>query len=169
MFDRIFDFIEAVWEWFIPFEVVDQDYKAVVLRLGKFHRVIGPGFNWILPFGIEDIRGDCVVPRIRNLEEQSLVTADGKQIILGVVVTAELINIKRALLGIENVDGAIEDSCLGVIGEYVRLNNWKDICDAEFPQVLREECHAKAVKFGVKISNFQLTNLTPARTFRVIQ
>jgi len=35
------------------FFVVDQTEEAVVLRFGKFHRMVGPGLNFKMPFNIE--------------------------------------------------------------------------------------------------------------------
>ncbi|HUX12028.1 MAG TPA: FtsH protease activity modulator HflK [Spirochaetia bacterium] len=35
------------------FFVVDQTQEAVVLRLGKFNRTLGPGLHWKMPLGLE--------------------------------------------------------------------------------------------------------------------
>lgn len=167
-FERFFEWIESVWEWLIPFVVIDQDFRGVVLRLGHYRRTLDAGFHWVIPFGVESVRTDCITPRLRNLDTQSLTTADKVKIVISAVVTARIINIRKALLEVEDVDAAIADSCLGVIGEYVRLNNWRDVCDSEFAEVLQEECHRQAIKFGIRISRFQVTDLSPSRTYRLL-
>ena len=42
-----------VFAAFSSFFVVDQTEQAVVLRLGKYNRTVGPGLQTRLPFGLE--------------------------------------------------------------------------------------------------------------------
>ncbi len=52
---------------FTSFYTVDQKEEAVVLRLGKFNRISGPGLHFKLPFGIEK---NFNVPTQRILKEE---------------------------------------------------------------------------------------------------
>jgi membrane protease subunit HflK len=52
---------------FSSFYMVDQKEEAVVLQLGKFNRITGPGLHFKLPFGIEK---NYNVPTQRILKEE---------------------------------------------------------------------------------------------------
>src|SRR5512136_2352489 len=52
---------------FSSFFVVDQREEAVVLNLGKFSRILGPGLHFKLPFGVEK---NYNVPTQRILTEE---------------------------------------------------------------------------------------------------
>ncbi len=51
-----------VYDWFIFWEILLDFQRGVVLRLGRFHRMAEPGWNWRLPFGLEEILLTNVVP-----------------------------------------------------------------------------------------------------------
>ena len=86
-FSWIKDLLVAWYEWLIPFTVIDAYEEAVVLRLGKYHRNLDPGFHWLIPFGIERALSDEVVTRVVNLSSQSLTTQDGVPVVVGGAVT----------------------------------------------------------------------------------
>lgn len=169
MFERLFDFIYGFWQWLIPWRVLMPYEKALVLRLGSFNREIGSGFNWIIPFGIETVLVDNIVPRVLNLQTQSLTTLDGKTIVFSAIITANIFNLKKALLEVEGVDDALVDSCLGVIGKIVRSSTLDQLKNPEIQDLFKKSCHEQSKDFGIRISKFQVTDFSESKTFRLIQ
>ena len=45
MLDRVINFIAEFGGLFKPFEVIDAYQQGVVLRWGKYHRTLEPGFT----------------------------------------------------------------------------------------------------------------------------
>lgn len=182
MFDRLIDVILNCFEWFIPFVVVDEFERAVVLRWGTFHREIGPddgcrffwlgeptGFHWIIPCGIEHGILDNVVPRTINLKAQSLTTKCGKCVVIGAVVTARIKDIRRATLEVESVDNVLEDSCYGQVGALVAATAWADLHNEQFSETLTANCRKNAFRFGVEIMKVQLSDVAISRAIRLYQ
>lgn len=169
MFDRIIDLLLQWVGWFIPFVVVDQFERAVVLRFGKHVRTLEPGFHWIWPFEIERVIADNVVPRTVNLSAQSLVTKDGRFVVLGGIVTARIEDIVAATLEVEAVDHALQDACYGAIGTLVAASTWDEIREEAFIHELTKACRKPARRFGIDIMRVQLSDLTLARTLRIQQ
>ncbi len=101
MFDRIFDFIESVWEWLIPFVVIDAYEEGVVLRFGKFKRVVKPGLRWVWPLGVEVVKFETVVRQTAYLDPQSLTSKDGKSVTISGIVTFCITDIRKFLLDID--------------------------------------------------------------------
>ena len=167
MFDRIIDLLLQWVGWFVPFVVIDQFERAVVLRFGHYHRKLEPGFHWIIPLEVEKVLADNVVPRTANLTTQSLVTKDGKLVVLGAVVTARIEDIVAATLEVEGVDDALQDSCYGAIGTLVAASTWEEVCREEFAHELTKACRKPARKFGIDIMRVQLSDLTLAKTLRI--
>ena len=50
MFDRIFDFLARFGVEALPFIVIPVYQNGGVLRFGRYHRTIGPGIHWKIPF-----------------------------------------------------------------------------------------------------------------------
>lgn len=166
MIDRIIDVLLQFAAWFIPFVVIDEFERAVVLRFGKKHRTLEPGFHWLWPLGIEKALADNVVPRTTNLNTQSLTTKDGKTIVVGGVVTSSIRDIVKSTLEVEGVDHALQDSCLGAIASAVAAHTWDEIHTEDFAEVLTKECRKQGWRFGIEIHRVQLSDLSLAKTFR---
>lgn len=169
MFDRIIDLLLQWIGWFIPFVVIDQFERAVVLRWGRYHRTLEPGFHWIWPFEIERVIADNVVPRTTNLQAQSLTTKDGRLVVLGAVVTSQIADIVAATLEVEGVDHALQDACYGAIGTMVAAATYDEIREPGFSHELTKACRRAAKNFGIEIIRVQLSDITLAKTLRIHQ
>jgi regulator of protease activity HflC (stomatin/prohibitin superfamily) len=168
MFERLIDLLLQSIAFFIPFVVIDHFEEAVVLRFGKFHRKLGPGFHWIIPFQVERCIADNVVPRTLNLAAQSLTTKEGRMVLLGGVVTAAIRDIQKATLEVEGVDHALQDSCYGAIGALVAAASWEEIQHEDFSEALTKACRKQAWRFGIEIQRVQLSDLTLSKTLRIV-
>jgi regulator of protease activity HflC (stomatin/prohibitin superfamily) len=166
-FSWLKDLLVTWYEWLLPFTVIDAYEEAVVLRLGKFHRQLGPGFHLIVPFGVERAISDEVVPRVINLSSQSLTTSDGVSAVIGGAVTFSISDIRKAMLEVKTVHQAIADSCCGAIGQAVRGAQWDALTSDAFIKELTSKCREYARKYGLRIERVQLTDLARMRALRL--
>lgn len=84
------------------FKVLSNWERAVVLRLGKFSRMTGPGPIFLLPFGID--RAYRVDTRIVTLDvpRQEMMTRDNVPVTVDAIVLFNVIDPRAAILTIEN-------------------------------------------------------------------
>lgn len=169
MLDRLIDLLLQWISFFIPFVVIDQFERGVVLRFGRFNRELEPGFHWIIPFEVERVIVDNVVPRTVNLGSQSLTTKDGKIVVVGGVVTARIRDIQKSTLEVEGVDDALQDSCYGAIGSLVAAHSWEEVQNEAFSETLTKACRRQAWRFGIEIDRVQLSDLSLASALRLHQ
>lgn len=169
MLDRLIDLLLQWVGWLVPFTVIDAFERAVVLRLGKFNRELPPGFHWIIPFEVDRVISDNVVPRTINLSAQSLTTSDGAQIVIGVIVTARIHDIQKALLEVETVDEALQDSCYAEIARVVHEHTWEELQADSINDALQKACRKRAFTYGVEILRAQVSDLARCKSLRLIQ
>lgn len=169
MFDKLIDLCLQFIELFRFFIVIDEFERAVVLRLGRFHKTLEPGFHLLLPFNIDNALTDNVVPRTVNLGAQGLTTKDGKTITTSAVVTAQISDVRKALLEVENVNQALMDSCYAAIGDLVVAHDWDLVRSPEFAETCTKACRKQARRYGIEILRVQLADLTPSRALRLFQ
>jgi len=168
MFDRIFDFLEAVWEWFIPFVIIDVYEQGVVLRFGKFKRVIDPGLRWIIPFGVDAVKYDTVVRQTSYLDVQSLVSLDGQLVTINGILVYTINDIRKFLLDIDDGETDVQNMCYGVIADCVETYEWDEIRSAEFNKDVLKKCRAVCENYcGVKLIHVKWSDKAPARNFRL--
>lgn len=170
MFDRIFDFLEMVWEWLIPWVIIDQYEQGVVLRFGKFKRVVNPGLRFIWPLGIEEVKYDTVVRQTSYLDPQSLMTRDGKSVTVSGIIVYEISDIRKFLLDIDDGETDMNNIVYGIISDCVedtelsalKYSNFKHTVYDTVAQECNEYCGVNviAVKWSDKANarNIRLWN-----------
>lgn len=169
MFDKLIDLFLQFVDLFRFFTVCNDFERGVVLRLGRYNKSLEPGFHFILPFNLDQVLYDNVVPRTVNLGAQGLTTRDSKSITLSAVVTAQIRDIRKALLEVEHVDSALVDSCYATIGDLIVSHDWDSIKTPEFSDIVLKACRKQAFKYGIEILRVQLSDLTPSRAIRLFQ
>lgn len=168
MFDRIFDFLEAVWEWFIPFVVINAYEQGVVLRFGKFKRVVDPGLRWIIPFGIDEVKYDTVVRQTSYLDVQSLTSEDGKLVTINAILIFTITDIRKFLLDIDDGETDLQNMCYGIISDCVEAYFWEYIRTSEFNKDVLKKCRRVSENYcGVKLIDVKWSDKATARNLRL--
>jgi regulator of protease activity HflC (stomatin/prohibitin superfamily) len=168
MFDRIFDFIEAVWEWLIPWVVLDAYEQGVVLRFGKFKRVVNPGLRFIWPLGIEEVKYETVVRQTAYLDPQSVTSKDNKAITIAGIVIFEITDIRKFLLDIDEGETDMTNMVYGIITDFVEAFDWSDVRGKEFNHKVLVKCRNDCNTYcGVKIIAVKWSDKAIARNLRL--
>ena len=167
MFERVFDLIETIWWWLMPFEVVDQYDMAVVLRWGIYSRTVGPGFRWMLPFGIEEMFEDTVVRTTSYLDVQSITSKDGMSVNIGAILVYKIGNIKRWMLEVDDAEEALHDVTYGLITELAETKSWGDIMKPEFMEEVTELVQEEGLTWGARVEAVKLSDRANSRSLRL--
>lgn len=146
--------------------VINQEYeRAVVFRLGSYSRVLGPGFNVIIPF-LEWV--DTVDYRIKtvNVNPQKVLTKDNVTVTVDAIifykVRREAEEIKKAVLEVENFNQVTvnygQTMLRAIIGRKELddiLQNRDDIADE-----LRRDLDQATNDFGVHIRDVEIQDVS---------
>jgi regulator of protease activity HflC (stomatin/prohibitin superfamily) len=168
MLDRAFQFLIDSLKLLMFWTVVPHYAGGVILRLGNFHRLAGPGFHWMWPFNIETILTTNVVPETMNLHPQSLTTKDGVAVVIGGIVTFGIKDAKTFLLEIENGNSVVEDSAYGIISEHILGHTWEELMNMDIAHELQKDIKRQAKRYGVEIVNFAVADFTRSRSIRLL-
>lgn len=160
MFDRIFDFLSGVMNWFVFWVVVNEYEEGVVKTLGRYReRKLEGGLHLIWPFGIDEVLTDNVVPTTTNLEAQKLTTSDGATILIGVAIRWNIRDIVKVTLKIEDSNSILDDSTYGEISGFVRESTWEQINTDEWIQQVHAAVRQRAFRFGIEVEETWITDL----------
>jgi regulator of protease activity HflC (stomatin/prohibitin superfamily) len=167
MLDRLIELLVQFIGLFQFAAVIDPYQKAVVLRLGKHHRTLEPGFHFIAPFNVDVVLADNVTPRTHAIAPQNLTTRDGLTISIGVIVTSSISDIEKALLTVEGVDDVLADCVSGTVGAMVESASWEEIQNADFAKQVTHKCRLQADRYGVKIHRVQFAHKAKTRSYHL--
>ncbi len=144
--------------------IVPQGEEWVVERLGKFHAVITPGLNIIIP--IFDSVSYKVTTKdiILDVPEQEVITRDNAVILANAVAFIKVTNIERSVYGIDNFHEAmrnmVQTSLRSIIGG-MDLNHAltsRDRIKAELKEAIADE----AADWGLTVKSVEIQDIKPS-------
>jgi regulator of protease activity HflC (stomatin/prohibitin superfamily) len=167
MFDKL---VELLTNWWLEIKplVIIRDYEgAVLLRFGKFKRVLEPGLHFKIPMFDEVIDQHVVITTL-SLDAQSLYTRDKQNIVVKGLIKYKIADVKTFLLEVYDAQDAISDMSQGIIKNVIMSLELKDCLDPELDNTLTKKVRVEAKKWGVEVQQVTLTDLAPIRSFRII-
>jgi regulator of protease activity HflC (stomatin/prohibitin superfamily) len=148
----------------------DQYQRAVVLRLGRFQAIRGPGLYWLIP-GIEwqykvDIRTVTAA-----VEQQETITKDNVPVKINAVVWYRIFDPKKAILEVRSVDNAVIQVALTTlrtgIGQYTLDDVLKE--QDSVSTTIGKKIDTVTEPWGVKVERVEMKNVEiPASMQRAI-
>ena len=172
MIDKLVQFLIDIVELFFFIRVIDCFDEGVLLRFGKFSKVLKPGWHLVFPFSIDEVLRETVVVSTMSLGMQSLTSKDGKAITVQAVIQYKINDIKKLLLNVDDHEAAVADRCSGAIRPILAGLNLEDLLELDATttnDLLRPECRKVTTRWGVDITNVSLPDLTTVRTIRLLQ
>lgn len=169
MFDKLVDLLVGCVGLFRFWVIINPYESGVKLRLGKLVGVLKPGWNWMMPFGVDQYEHEHIVPRTHTLDPQSVTLADGKQVGFQAVITYKVRDIEVALLQVEDSDHAIRDSCAGTIAHAISRCTWCELVESDdWADRVLKACRQRGFRFGLEITSCQFSTLALVKTLRIL-
>ena len=145
--------------------VVPQQHAWVVERLGKFHAVLGPGLNIVVPF-IDRIAYKHILKEIPlDVPPQVCITRDNTQLTVDGILYFQVTDAMRASYGSSNYVAAItqlaQTTLRSVIGkmELDKTFEERDHINTSIVNAIDES----AANWGVKVLRYEIKDLTPPK------
>jgi regulator of protease activity HflC (stomatin/prohibitin superfamily) len=174
--ESAFAWIGAIVEWvgeFIPRRVIiDPTVRGIKFVGGKKVVVLEEGVHWYWPFWTRfaqhPIRRQAV-----DLRSQTLMTKDGKTIVVGGMVVYEVRDVEALFVQTYDTDQTVKDIALTAIHDTLAQMSWADIRKEQehsvLNRLLREAVRKELNRYGVRVLKVSLTDLAPTRVIRLVQ
>lgn len=167
MFDKLIDLLAQWWNFLMPAVIIPDYEEAVLLRAGKFKKVLKPGFHVKLPI-IDEVVSHHVVVTTLSLSAQSLYTKDKQNVVVKGVVKYKISDVKVFLLEVFDAQDALADMTQSIIKNIIISLPLEACIDPEIDNTLTKKVRVEAKKWGVDIQQVTLTDIAPIRSFRII-
>lgn len=167
--ETIFPIILALLAIIVIFKsikVVPQQSAYVVQRLGKFHEVLQPGINFILPF-IDSVAYKHSLKEIAmDIPEQVCITKDNVQMAVDGVVFLQVVDAMRASYGISNYKFAVIQLAQTIMrSEIGRIDLDKTFEErGNINSAIVSAIDEASIGWGVKTLRYEIKNITPPKT-----
>jgi regulator of protease activity HflC (stomatin/prohibitin superfamily) len=137
-----------------------------VERLGKFHKKLDPGLNYIIPFLDRIAVEDTVREQVLDIPPQQAITRDNISLEVDAVVLWKVLDLREAYYAVEDVELAIQNlvttALRSMIGELDLSETYSS--RATLNQKLLRQLDEATADWGVKVTRIELQEIKPPKT-----
>lgn len=145
-------------------KVVPQGHEYVVQRLGRFHAVLKPGLNVILPYVDQVAYQVLTKDEPLDIEEQEAITRDNAVILCNAIAFIKVVDPQKAVYGVSDYRYAVKNLVMtnlrSIIGS-MQLNealSSRDKIKAE----LKAQISDDVVDWGLVVKSVEIQDIRPS-------
>lgn len=147
-------------------KIINQGNEALVERLGRYHRKLAPGLNFIVPFLDSIVLEDTIREQVLDIEPQSAITKDNVSLMVDAVVFWRILDLEKAFYAIEDIELAIKNLVLTTLRSEIGQMGLEDTFASrgKVNQALLDQLDEATAPWGVKVTRVEVQDIEPART-----
>jgi regulator of protease activity HflC (stomatin/prohibitin superfamily) len=146
------------------FRVIKEYERLVILQLGKFKSVRGPGFIIVIPILEQAIKVD-LREKFLDIPAQTGITKDNASISIDFLVYYRITDPSRAVLKVENVESASANIATTTLRAVIGDIELDDVLSKreQINDVLRVKLDEATERWGLKVTTVEIREIEPPR------
>lgn len=156
----------VIWFAFDSLSLIDERERGVVLRFGKYDRIMTPGLNFKLPRPFEHLE-KVRTTEVRNISDQvRMLTKDENIVLVDFNVQYQVSDPQQFLFGTRDPDATLQQAAESAVREVMGNSEMDTILSgqrAELAAQARERLQSSLDQYqtGLTVSEFNLQNARP--------
>lgn len=146
--------------------IVNQGNQALVERLGRYHRKLRPGLNFIVPFLDTIVWEESIRERLLDVPPQSAITRDNVALDVDAVVYWKILDLERTYYEIENIQDAIRELVVTTLRSEIGKMPFENTFSSrdELNQALLDQLDEATEPWGVKVTRVEVQSIDPPQS-----
>lgn len=107
-------------------KLINQGNEALVERLGKSHRKLNPGLNFIVPLIDQIVMEDTTREQFLDIKPQNIITSDNVYLEVDAVVFWKIKDMSDSYYNVDDLQGALTQLATTTIREVIAQNTLQD-------------------------------------------
>ena len=141
---------------------IAQEYqRGVILRLGRFVGLRGPGLYWIVPLGIERTTTIDVRTLTVSAEQQETITRDSVTIKVNAVLWYRIVDAARSVIEVADAHAAVYQLALTGLRNIIGQHDLDDVLQErnKINELLREGIASSTAVWGLEVQRFEMKDV----------
>lgn len=145
--------------------IINQSNQALVERLGRYHRKLGPGLNFIVPFLDNIVLEDTTREQVLDIDPQAAITRDNVSLQVDAVVFWRILDLERMYYEIDDIETAIRNLVLTTLRSEIGQMGFEDTFSsrATINQALLNHLDEVTAPWGVKVTRVEVQRIEPSK------
>ena len=149
---------------------IDEYERGILFQLGKFKRILSPGWNIVIPI-FQTYRKVDIRTKVTDVPEQDAITKDNVSIRINAVIYFKIFDASKAIIAVENYHYAVSQLAQTTMRNAVGSVSLDDLL-SERDKISLEICKIideATDPWGIKVENVELKDIKlPQEMERVI-
>lgn len=147
---------------------INQGNEALVERLGRYHRKLKPGLNFIVPFIDQIVMEDTTREQVLDIKPQNVITKDNIYLEVDAVVYWRITEIEKSFYAIDNLEQALSNLATTTLREIIAQNTLEDtnMSRANIDSSLLGQLNPITKEWGVDVMRLDIQRITPPESVR---
>ncbi len=149
-------------------KLINQGNEALVERLGKFHRKLKPGLNFIVPLVDQIVMEDTTREQLLDIKPQNVITKDGVYLEVDAILYWRIRDIEKSFYGIDDLQGALTQLATTTLREIIAQNTLEDttMSRSEMDRAILDQLNPITLDWGVEILRLDIQSINPPESVR---
>ncbi|MBK1987371.1 SPFH/Band 7/PHB domain protein [Sphaerospermopsis aphanizomenoides BCCUSP55] len=149
-------------------KIINQGNEALVERLGRYHRKLIPGLNFIVPLLDQIVMEDTTREQVLDIKPQNVITKDGIYLEVDGVVYWRIIEIEKSFYEVDDLQQALSNLTTTTLREVIAQNtlDYANMSRADMDRNILGQLNPITNKWGVEIIRIDLQRVTPPESVR---
>jgi regulator of protease activity HflC (stomatin/prohibitin superfamily) len=139
--------------------IIKQFERSIILRLGKYHKQIGPGINYRIPF-IDNVLVIDIRERVREFKAERMLTKDNVPVTIDAILRYKIIEGRTndAILNVENFNEMIQQVSQTTLRNNIGSSLFQDILSKreEINQHIKSIISNEASNWGIEVTGVEI-------------
>ncbi|MBW4563277.1 MAG: SPFH/Band 7/PHB domain protein [Mojavia pulchra JT2-VF2] len=144
-------------------KLINQGNVALVERLGRYHRKLNPGLNFIVPLVDQIVMEDTTREQILDIKPQKVITKDNVYLEVDGVVTWQIISMEDTFYKVDDMQVALANLVTVELRAHIAERTLSETISArnQMNQSLLQIVNDTSKKWGVNIIRIDIQSITP--------
>ncbi len=141
---------------------IAQEYqRGVILRLGRYVGLRGPGLYWIVPLGIERARTIDVRTLTVSAEQQETITRDSVTIKVNAVLWYRIVDAAKSVIEVADAHAAVYQLALTGLRNIIGQHDLDEVLQQrdKINELLRESIASSTTVWGLEVQRFEMKDV----------
>ncbi|GAB1540177.1 SPFH domain-containing protein [Scytonema sp. NUACC21] len=144
-------------------KLINQGNEALVERLGRYHRKLNAGLNFIVPLVDQIVMEDTIREQFLDIKPQNIITKDNIYLEVDAVVFWKITNMKDSYYVVDDLQGSLSQLATTTLREIIAQNTF-EVTNASRSAMDREildKLNQATSNWGVHIIRVDIQSITP--------
>ncbi|BAZ70169.1 MAG: SPFH/Band 7/PHB domain protein [Pelatocladus maniniholoensis HA4357-MV3] len=149
-------------------KLINEGNEALVERLGKYHRKLNPGLNFIIPLLDQIVMEDTRREQILDIKPQNIISKDNISVEIDAVVYWHIQDIRRSYYEIEDLQAALTQLSTTTIREILAQHTLEEtnVSRSDMDRAILDALNAITPKWGVEVIRVDIQSITLPESVR---